>query len=310
MTALLDRPLSDAAGETLKPYVPRLLIEWVRDSRPRRYLAVDGSLVFVDISGFTALTERLSRKGKIGAELMRDTLDGVFTALLDEAYDWGAGLLKWGGDALLLLFDGPEPPRARRARRLGDAADDRPRRSAPASGGTVTLRMSIGIATGKLDFFMAGSVHRELLIAGPGATETVTIEAVADAGEIGISHVARRCFSIRPASGLRRRTCALLAAPPDVDRERAPDVGSVVGHDIASCIPIATRGHVLLEHSEPEHRTITAAFIDLMDTDAICWHGSGRKRSRMHSTSGCARSRRRPSSSRSRSTRRTSERAA
>ena len=38
---------------------------------------------------------------------MRDTLDGVFTALLDEAYDWGAGLLKWGGDALLLLFDGP-----------------------------------------------------------------------------------------------------------------------------------------------------------------------------------------------------------
>ena len=38
---------------------------------------------------------------------MRDTLDGVFNALLDEAYDWGAGLLKWGGDALLLLFDGP-----------------------------------------------------------------------------------------------------------------------------------------------------------------------------------------------------------
>ena len=24
------------------------------------------------------------------------------------AYDWGAGLLKWGGDALLLFFDGPE----------------------------------------------------------------------------------------------------------------------------------------------------------------------------------------------------------
>ena len=85
--------------------------------------------MFVDISGFTALTERLARRGKIGAELMRDTLDGVFTALLDEAYDWGAGLLKWGGDALLLLFDGPDHERARRAR-LGDAADDRPGRPA------------------------------------------------------------------------------------------------------------------------------------------------------------------------------------
>ena len=74
-------------------------------------MALDGTFVFVDISGFTALSERLSRKGKIGAELMRDTLDGVFRALLDEAYDWGAGLLKWGGDALLLLFDGPDHER-------------------------------------------------------------------------------------------------------------------------------------------------------------------------------------------------------
>ena len=39
--------------------------------------------------------------------------------------------------------------------------------------------------------------------------------------------------------------------------------------DIASCIPIAARAHVLLERSEPEHRTITAAFIDLMDTDEL-----------------------------------------
>ena len=98
---------SYALGETLKPYVPRLLIEWMRESPEVRCKAIDGSLVFVDISGFTALTERLARRGKIGAELMRDALDGVFTALLDEAYDWGAGLIKWGGDALLLLFDGP-----------------------------------------------------------------------------------------------------------------------------------------------------------------------------------------------------------
>ena len=61
----------------------------------------------------------------------------------------------------------------------------------------------------------------------------------------------------------------LLAAPPEVERERAPDVGDVRGIDIPSCIPIAARAHVLLERSEPEHRTITAAFIDLMDTDDL-----------------------------------------
>ena len=95
-------------NEIVTPYVPRLAIDWLRETPGARHREVDGSLVFVDISGFTQLTERLARKGKVGAELMRDTLNGVFIALLDEAYDYGAGLIKWGGDALLLLFDGPE----------------------------------------------------------------------------------------------------------------------------------------------------------------------------------------------------------
>src|SRR3954465_13168130 len=86
-------------NEFLRPYVPRLVVDWLRTSPDQLHREVEATLVFVDISGFTALTERLARKGKIGAELMRDTLDGVFRALLDEAYDWGAGLLKWGGDA-------------------------------------------------------------------------------------------------------------------------------------------------------------------------------------------------------------------
>ncbi len=261
-------PVSDAHSEILTPYVPRLLIEWMREAPGTRYRAIDGSLAFVDISGFTALTERLAKQGKIGAELMRDTLDGVFTALLDEAYDWGAGLLKWGGDALLLFFDGPlHAERAARAawemqRTIGRVGRLR------VSGGTVVLRMSIGVTTGTFEFFAAGSIHRELLIAGPGATETVTIEAIADAGEIGISRglaavLAPSC--VGPAKG----EALLLAAPPDVERKRAPDVGSVSGIDIASCIPVAARAHVLLDRSEPEHRTITAAFIDLMNTDDL-----------------------------------------
>src|SRR5215467_9465478 len=148
VTTLLDAPSFEGQGEVLKPYVPRLLIEWVHETPEDRYRAVDGSLAFVDISGFTALTERLARKGKIGAELMRDTLDGVFRALLDEAYDWGAGLLKWGGDALLLLFDGPgHPERACRAMWELQRTIERVGRLR-VSGGTVTLRMSIGVSTG------------------------------------------------------------------------------------------------------------------------------------------------------------------
>ncbi|MBA3235256.1 MAG: AAA family ATPase [Chloroflexi bacterium] len=225
-------------------------------------------MVFVDISGFTALTERLARKGKVGAEMMRDTLDGVFTALLDEAYEWGAGLLKWGGDALLLMFDGDRhAERAARAAWEMQGTIDRVGRL-HVSGGTIVLRMSVGIGTGQYQFFMTGSIHRELLIAGPVMTETLAMEAIADAGEIGISPAMVARLPVE-CIGPQKDGVTLLAAAPPADRRRAPDVGDIGGLDIASCIPVAARAHVLLKKAEPEHRTITAAFIDMMDTDRL-----------------------------------------
>ena len=157
ITATRASGIGAETSELLKPYVPRLVVNWLRNTPDAHHLALDSTLVFVDISGFTALTERLARRGKIGAELMRDTLDGVFTALLDEAYDWGAGLLKWGGDALLLLFDGPgHEARACRAAWEMQRTIDRVGRL-HVSGGTIVLRMSVGIGTGEFHFFMTGT---------------------------------------------------------------------------------------------------------------------------------------------------------
>src|SRR6185503_5191175 len=210
-------------SEFLRPYVPRMVIEWLRDTPAALHQESEATLVFVDISGFTALTERLARKGKVGAEIMRDTLDGVFRALLDEAYDWGAGLLKWGGDALLLKFDGPQhPERAVRAAWEMQQTIDRVGRI-HAGGGTVVLRMSVGIGTGTFHFFMGGSVHRELLIAGPAMTETLVMEGIADAGEVGLSPTLAAMLD--PAIvGAPKLTTILLAGAPDVERSRAPDV--------------------------------------------------------------------------------------
>ncbi len=199
---------------------------------------------------------------------MRDALNDVFTALLDDAYDYGAGLIKWGGDAILLLFDGADHE-ARAAGRPGRCSGRSTRVGRlRAPGGTVVLRMSVGITSGPIQFFLVGGIHRELLVAGPTATEVVVMEGIADAGEIALSPAlaARLDQSVR-APG--RQGAILLAQPPDAPRERAPDVGDVSRIDIGECIPVAARAHVLLDRSEPEHRTITAAFIDLVGTDDL-----------------------------------------
>ena len=234
------------ANRRLTPYVPRLVVDWLRSEPATVARTIEGSLVFADISGFTRLSEALARRGKVGAELMRDALNVVFTALLDDAYDYGASLIKWGGDALLLLFDGPshEVRASRAAWEMQRTLDRVGRLRAP--GGTVVLRMSVGITSGPIQFFLVGDIHRELLVAGPTATEVVVVEGIADAGEIALSPGLARLLP-RPSRGTRKEAAILLANPPEAPRERAPDVGDVSAINITDCIPVAVRAHVLLE---------------------------------------------------------------
>src|SRR6478672_3773458 len=98
--------LDASVQSRLQPYLPRLTLEWLATEPDRRHRSVDGSVVFVDISGFTRLSERLARFGRVGAEEMADAVDRCFTELLSVAYEQGGGLLKFGGDALVLLFTG------------------------------------------------------------------------------------------------------------------------------------------------------------------------------------------------------------
>ena len=99
-----------SAGLRLVPYLPRLVVSWAAEAPGRMVREEDGSLVLVDISGFTRMSERLARHGRIGAEEVTDVLGAVFTRLLAVAYAEGAGLLKFGGDALLLWFPGDDHP--------------------------------------------------------------------------------------------------------------------------------------------------------------------------------------------------------
>jgi class 3 adenylate cyclase/predicted ATPase len=63
-----------------------------------------GVFVFGDVSGFTPLSERLKRLGKVGAERIAEIINGMFNELVQALFWHGGTLLKFGGDALLGLF--------------------------------------------------------------------------------------------------------------------------------------------------------------------------------------------------------------
>jgi class 3 adenylate cyclase/tetratricopeptide (TPR) repeat protein len=261
--------MTAGGAERLLPYVPVLLRRWPRHGGDDRHMRVSGSLAFVDISGFTRLTEQLARQGKVGAEEMSDILSATFAALLTEARDDGADLVKWGGDAMLLLFQGPDhaarAARASHRMRAMLAVIGRIRTASV----NISLRMSVGVHSGDFDFFLVGDpvLHQELIISGPGASVTAVTEAAAAAGQIGLSPATAALLDPR------------LLGPPLLDGRllrSAPVLGELVtlpvqttSTDPGRVLPPPIREHLLAGELEPEHRLITVAFVEFSGTDQL-----------------------------------------
>ena len=165
---MTEAPTSERVlSAELVPFVPRLTLEWLRDEPEATWRDVEGTVAFIDISGFTAMSERLSSLGKAGAEEVTEVMNATFAALLAVAYAQGGGLLKFGGDALLLLYEGDD--HARRAARAAFEmrrtlrAIGRPRTSA----GAVQLRMHAGLHSGRFQFFLVGDLPSRAARDGP-----------------------------------------------------------------------------------------------------------------------------------------------
>jgi len=223
-------------------------------------------MAFVDISGFTAMSERLAGLGKEGAEEVSDIINGIFARLLAVAYANGGSLLKFGGDALLLFFDGPEHAGRAAHAAAGMRRELRQIGRVKTSAGATTLKMHVGVHSGGFDFFLLGSVHRELVVAGPSATKTVEMESSAVAGEIMVSDATAARL---PAAvlGERRDGGRLLVRMPP-----APLAGldTMVPADVdpAPFVPPQIR-RLAASVVEPEHRRVAISFVRFDGVDSI-----------------------------------------
>ncbi len=253
--------------DLLRPFVPRVAVDWLRDEPSQRWRTYEGTLVFADISGFTDLTEALAKRGQEGAEEIAGVVDAAFSELIRRAYAHQADLLKFGGDAILLLFQGDHHSERAAAAAVGMQEALRGMRRRSTSAGPVRLQMSVGVHSGLFHFFLVGGVHRELVIAGPGATTCVETEAVAKAGEIALSHATAELFD-PSLLGERRDGVVVLAASPAAP-ETVPPFFDSSGVDLSALLPAAYTRELRGEPSDPEHRHVAVAFAELRGTDEL-----------------------------------------
>lgn len=146
---------------------------------------LDGSLLFSDVSGFTALSERLQGLGPKGAEILTELMNRYFGRMLEILARSGGILLKFAGDAMLVYF--PQQKRDEQANWAVRAGKRMLQAMAEfsdleACGGKVSLKMKIGIATGDFMAASVGSARRmEYVVLGPAVMQTMAAESLTTA---------------------------------------------------------------------------------------------------------------------------------
>jgi len=253
----------------------------------------EGSLLFADLSGFTALSERLSVLGRQGAEEVSAVVNALFAALIAEIQARNGALLKFGGDAITAFFDadglgvGHAPAAAAAAlamqARMAEFA------SVSTRAGSFALQLRVGVHSGRVFAAEVGDDrHVELVVTGPEVNLVALAQEIATPGEVVVSE---RTAAMLPAATLAPRAagfqllCALPATPlPSAPPALIPGDGpcglpalAALAAQLAALRPYLVHGlpRRFLDAADAglgEFRPVTVLFANVHDFSAILEH--------------------------------------
>lgn len=174
----------------MRTLIPRELVE--RVATGQRVGELQGAALFVDISGFTAVTEALMARKRAGAEALADAMEAVFAPLIEAVYAQGGFISGFAGDAFTAVFH---------------TTDDAPRRAlaaawtmlygfaarCPTPFGSFQFGVKMGLAVGEVVWGLAGA--RTPYVRGPAIDACAAAEHRAASGQLVLTAAARRVLA-------------------------------------------------------------------------------------------------------------------
>jgi len=133
--------------------------------------------MFLDISGFTAMTQTLMVNGKEGAEVLNNILSKVFEPVVAAVYQRGGFISSFEGDAFTALFPTTTQPldACRAAVNINQTFKELSRQETRF--GTFDLSVKIGLGFGKVSWGIVGSAdHQTWFFRGQGIQRGVKAE--------------------------------------------------------------------------------------------------------------------------------------
>ncbi|MCO5185730.1 MAG: tetratricopeptide repeat protein [Anaerolineae bacterium] len=207
----------------------------------------DAAAVFVDVSGFTTVTEALMDAGVAGSEMLADIMVAIFEPLIAAVYDNGGYITDFAGDAFMALFPDDES-QSNVARAI--TATWRINRHLAANPiyetehGTFEFAVKAGVAHGAVEWGIVGDADgwRTYFYRGQAVDLCAHAEHQARGGDVvldrSVAAVAQNWADIRPIADRYYRIDGanppLLHAPvitaPDTDRNARAFVAASLLH--------------------------------------------------------------------------------
>ena len=249
-------PKTSTSG--ISSFVPALLAHRFEDgpgpSEPASE-SFPAAALFADVSGFTALTERLGVAGPSGVERLTQVLNAHFGRLIDTIASHGGDIIKFAGDALLAIWpcgEGSLADAVGIASRCGLAAQAA--FPDPHAVDSLQLSLRIAIGAGPLSLLLVGGLKGrwEIVATGEALRQLGATSHVPSPGQVAISAQAlaliapllqAKTFFVKPAdngAGILESVAARYVPPPKFTRPQTLRAGS----GLLGFIPAAVALHL------------------------------------------------------------------
>ncbi len=228
---------------------------------PRAWTA-SGATLFIDLVGFTALTDQYASAGPEGAEQLRSVLDAHFGGILEEVDAWGGDAAAFAGDAVLVAFFDSDYL-GRTGALEAAIACARAVQARPPTG--LKQRMSIG--AGELTMWaLAGEGERGIHVLGGAAVAQLQLpHSAAQPGEIVLSAAASGLVTLLGAKRAGGTFALMDELPRPRPGLRVPTPATLDALTLRAWLPrvIVERGNAGQAAWVDEFRTATICFVTL-----------------------------------------------
>lgn len=258
---------------------PAFILEQVAGSQSSGQF--DAVVLFVDTSGFTPLTARLSAYGRDGAEILAEILHAVFEPLVEAVYAHGGFIAGFAGDAFKAIFQGMTPESYLQA--LAAAEEIRTHMANHPTHnrrhGTFDFSVRMSIADGTVTWAVWSGHEDEAeqssgyTFAGSAIDQAVQGEDHADGGELVITEQLYAAIQAIPALTIRGEPL-MAAARGYVRVEQGPTQLSEppsIDPPAAAIESIATRFYplsLLNMRTQGEFRPVYSVFLNVQQLPA------------------------------------------